>query len=147
MTERRKPRKRKRAVSVDACARSTAKLPAGESKIVRLTLSRTQVARLRKAMKRRRGLTVTLQIVATAAAGEPTAVSRRLVGQRLIRRLAASAVAPDAQAVLSFGAVAGGVRRRAMRRARGGCSSASPARAARGTPRTAAGAARTPRRC
>ena len=55
------------------------RLPAGESKIVRVKLTRAQVARLRKAMKRRRGLTVTLQVVATAAAGEPTAVSRRLV--------------------------------------------------------------------
>jgi hypothetical protein len=56
----------------------TTKLPAGETKIVRLTLSRAQVKRLRRQMGRRRGLVVTLQVVATAAAGEPTAVSRRL---------------------------------------------------------------------
>ncbi len=75
VTERSKPRKRKRAVS--ATLRSvTAKLPAGETKIVRLMLSRGQVARLRKAMKRRRGVVVTLQLTAVAAAGEPTAVSR-----------------------------------------------------------------------
>jgi tripartite motif-containing protein 71 len=80
VTERGKPRKRKRAVSVTLRAVRT-RVPAGESKIVRLTLSRAQVTRLRSAMKRRRGLTVTLQIVATAAAGEPTAVSRRLVAR------------------------------------------------------------------
>jgi hypothetical protein len=33
---------------------------------------------MRKAMGRRRGLAVTLQVVATAAAGSPTAESRRL---------------------------------------------------------------------
>ena len=82
LTERGKPRRRKRAVSVTLRAART-KVPAGESKIVRLTLSRAQVARLRKAMKRRRGLTVTLQIVATAAAGEPTVISRRLDRTRL----------------------------------------------------------------
>ena len=77
VTERSKPRKRKRAVSVTLKA-VTAKLPAGETKVVRLTLSRAQVARLRKAMRSRRGVVVTLQLTAVAAAGEPTAVSRRL---------------------------------------------------------------------
>jgi DNA-binding beta-propeller fold protein YncE len=77
VTERHKPRKRKRAVSVSLHQVETT-IPAGESKVVRLTLSRAQVKRLRKAMGRRRGLTVTLQVVATAAAGAPTAESRRL---------------------------------------------------------------------
>ena len=77
VTERSKPRKRKRAVSA-TLRPVTAKVPAGETKIVRLTLSRGQVARLRKAMKQRRGVVVTLQLTAVAAAGEPTAVSRRL---------------------------------------------------------------------
>jgi DNA-binding beta-propeller fold protein YncE len=77
VTERNKPSKRKRAVSA-TLRPATTTVPAGETKVVRLTLSATQVARLRKAMKGRRGLVVTLQIVATAAAGEPTAVSRRL---------------------------------------------------------------------
>jgi tripartite motif-containing protein 71 len=80
VTERGKPRKRKRAASATLRAVRT-KIAAGESKIVRLTLSRSQVARLRKAMRRRRGLTVTVQIVATAAAGEPTAVSRRSIAR------------------------------------------------------------------
>ena len=77
VTERSKPRKRRRAFSVSLRGAKT-KVPAGESKIVRLTLTSAQVRRMRKAMGKRRGLTVTLQIVATAAAGAPTAVSRRL---------------------------------------------------------------------
>jgi tripartite motif-containing protein 71 len=77
LTERHKPRKRKRAFSI-SLRPVTARLQAGDSKIVRITLTRTQVARLRKAMKRRRGLTATLQVEATADAGEPTTVSRSL---------------------------------------------------------------------
>ena len=80
LTERDKPKKRKRAVSV-ALRAATATLQAADSKIVRVTISRAQVARLRKAMKRRRGLTVTLQIEATAAAGDPTTVSRSLTAR------------------------------------------------------------------
>ncbi|MDQ3723344.1 MAG: NHL repeat-containing protein, partial [Actinomycetota bacterium] len=80
LTERDKPRKRKRAVSI-SLRPVTSKLQAAESKIVRLKLSRTQVARLRKAMKSRRGLTVTLQVEATADAGDPTTVSRRLTAR------------------------------------------------------------------
>ena len=56
----------------------TTKLPAGETKVVRLTLSRTQVRGLRRALGRRKGMTLTLQLVATADAGEPTTVSRRV---------------------------------------------------------------------
>ncbi|HEV7806927.1 MAG TPA: NHL repeat-containing protein [Solirubrobacteraceae bacterium] len=78
-TERAKPRKRKRAVSV-SLREVKATVPAGETKVVRLTLSRRQVKRLRKAMGRRRGLTLTLQVLATAAAGAPAAVDRRLLG-------------------------------------------------------------------
>ena len=81
LTERRKPRRRKRAVSV-SLRPTTARLPAGESKIVRVRLTRAQVARLRTAMKRRRALTVTLQVEATADAGEPTTVSRSLTAVR-----------------------------------------------------------------
>jgi hypothetical protein len=78
LTERAKPRKRKRAVSV-SLREVTATVAAGETKVVRLTLSRAQVKRMRKAMKNRRGLTVTLQVVATASVGAPTAVSHRLL--------------------------------------------------------------------
>jgi DNA-binding beta-propeller fold protein YncE len=80
LTERSKPRKRKRAFSV-SLRPTIAKLPGGESKVVRIKLTRTQIARLRRAMKARRGLTVTLQIEATADAGEPTTVSRSLTAR------------------------------------------------------------------
>jgi sugar lactone lactonase YvrE len=80
LTERDKPRKRKRAVSI-SLRPASAKLAAAESKIVRVKLSRTQVARLRRAMGRRRGLTVTLQVEATADAGDPTTVSRSLTAR------------------------------------------------------------------
>jgi tripartite motif-containing protein 71 len=80
LTERNKPRKRKRAFSLSLRPASV-KLAAGESKIVRVRLTRTQVARLRRAMKARRGLIVTLQVEATADAGEPTTVSRSLTAR------------------------------------------------------------------
>jgi tripartite motif-containing protein 71 len=78
LTERSKPRKRRKAVSV-SLRPVTTKLPAGETKVVRLTLSHTQVARLRRALGRRKGLTLTLQVLATADAGDPTTVSRRQI--------------------------------------------------------------------
>jgi tripartite motif-containing protein 71 len=78
LTERSKPRNRRKAVSV-SLRPVTTKLPAGETKVVRLTLSRTQVARLRRALGRRKGLTLTLQVLATADAGDPTTVSRRQI--------------------------------------------------------------------
>jgi len=77
LTERSKPRKRRKAVSV-SLRPVTTQLPAGETKVVRLALSRTQVARLRRALGKRRGLTLTLQLLATADAGDPTTVSRRV---------------------------------------------------------------------
>ncbi len=78
LTERSKPRARRKAFSVSLRA-VTVKLPAGEKKVVRLTLSRAQVRSLRRAMQRRKGLTATLQLVATADAGEPTTVSKRIL--------------------------------------------------------------------
>ncbi|HEV2773952.1 MAG TPA: NHL repeat-containing protein [Solirubrobacteraceae bacterium] len=80
LTERDKPRGRKRAFSI-SLRRATSKLQAAESKIVRVTLTRTQVSRLRRAMGRRRALIVTLQVEATAEAGDPTTVSRRLTAR------------------------------------------------------------------
>ena len=80
LTERDKPRKRKRAFSL-SLRPAKARLQAAESKIVRVKLTRAQVARLRRAMGRRRGLTVTLQIEATADAGDPTTVGRRLTAR------------------------------------------------------------------
>ena len=80
LTERQKPRKRKRAVSITLTA-ATTKLQAAESRIVRVKLARKQIARLRKAMGRRRGLTATLQVQASADAGDPTTVSRSLTAR------------------------------------------------------------------
>jgi hypothetical protein len=77
LTDRTKPRKRKRALSV-SLRTTTIKLPAGDTKVIRLAASARSVARLRRAMKRRRGLAVTLQLVAAAEVGEPTVVSKRL---------------------------------------------------------------------
>lgn len=77
LTERSKPRRRNKAFSV-SLRPVTTKLPAGETKVVRLTLSRTQVRALRRALGKRTGMTLTLQLVATADAGDPTTVSRRL---------------------------------------------------------------------
>ena len=80
LTERNKPRRRKRAFSI-SLRPTVVRLAAGGSKIVRLRLTRAQVARLRKAMGSRSRLTVTLQIEATADAGEPTTVSRSLTAR------------------------------------------------------------------
>jgi DNA-binding beta-propeller fold protein YncE len=80
LTERNKPRRRKRAFSV-SLRPAKVQLRAGDSKIVRVRLSRTQVARLRRAMRARRALTVSLQVEATADAGEPTTVSRSLTAR------------------------------------------------------------------
>jgi hypothetical protein len=80
VTERNKPRRRKRAFSV-SLRPARVKLAAAESRIVRVRLSRTQVARLRRAMKARHGLTVTLQVEATADAGEPTTVGKSLTAR------------------------------------------------------------------
>jgi DNA-binding beta-propeller fold protein YncE len=76
LTERAKPKRRKKAFSV-SLRPVTTQLPAGETKVVRLTLSRTQVKQLRRALGKRRGLTLTLQLVATADAGDPTTISKR----------------------------------------------------------------------
>ncbi len=75
--ERTKPRRRKRAAAVDL-RRTRARLPAGESRLVRVKLTAAQVRRLRRAMNRRRGLTVLLEVEAVADAGDPTTYSRRL---------------------------------------------------------------------
>lgn len=80
LTERNKPRKRKRAFSV-SLRPAKVELAAGDSRIVRVRLTRTQVARLRRAMRARRALTLTLQVEATADAGEPTTVSRSLTAR------------------------------------------------------------------
>lgn len=80
LTERRRPRGRRRAVSV-SLRRTTVRLHAGETRVLRLRLSSRQRRRLRRALGRRTGLTATLQLVATGEAGEPTTVTRRVVAR------------------------------------------------------------------
>jgi DNA-binding beta-propeller fold protein YncE len=53
-------------------------IPAGTSKIVRLTITKADAAKLKKALKGKKGLDVTLQLDATAAAGPPTSQQTRL---------------------------------------------------------------------
>ncbi|WP_027004664.1 NHL repeat-containing protein [Conexibacter woesei] len=53
-------------------------IPAGTSRIVRLQISKAQAAKLRKALGRQKGLDVTLQLEATAAAGQPTSEAERI---------------------------------------------------------------------
>jgi hypothetical protein len=69
------PRGRKR---VTVTLRAAVQLPAGDSKIVRLTLTTPQAARLRKALRSRRGLDGDLRLMATASAGAPSEVTSRL---------------------------------------------------------------------
>jgi hypothetical protein len=63
---------------VTVTLRGAVQLPAGESKILRFTVSAAQAARLRKALRGRRGLDGDLRLVASAAAGEPSEVTSRL---------------------------------------------------------------------
>ena len=77
LTPRSKPPKGRRAVTVKlATVKQT--IPAGESAIVRLALSERDARRLRRALRGRHGLVASLAITATADAGPPTAVDRRL---------------------------------------------------------------------
>jgi tripartite motif-containing protein 71 len=51
-------------------------ISAGGSKVIRLGLKASDVRKLRKALKRQRGLAVTLSLTATASAGDPTSSSQ-----------------------------------------------------------------------
>jgi DNA-binding beta-propeller fold protein YncE len=53
-------------------------IPAGTTKIVRLTITKAQAAKLSKALAGRKGVDVTLQLGATAAAGPPTSETERI---------------------------------------------------------------------
>jgi tripartite motif-containing protein 71 len=77
LTPRARPRRGRRAVTV-TLAQVTRDIAAGESGVIRLTVSRAQVRRLRRALRGRRGLVVRVQLTAAAAAGEPTTVERTL---------------------------------------------------------------------
>ena len=54
-------------------------IPAGTSKIVRLTISKAAAAKLRKALQGKKGLDMTVQLEATAAAGPPTSQTTRIL--------------------------------------------------------------------
>src|SRR3954471_22097346 len=77
LTPRARPAKGHRAVTV-ALGAVKRTIPAGESAIVRLTLTDSGAKRLRRALRGRHGLVASLAITATADAGPPTAVDRRL---------------------------------------------------------------------
>ena len=75
------PPKKHRRVTV-ALATVKLTLGAGDTKIARPTLSRANARRLVKALRGRRALDVNVQISATAATGEPAAVTKRLRATR-----------------------------------------------------------------
>jgi tripartite motif-containing protein 71 len=77
LTPRARPPKGRRAVTV-ATGPVKLNIGAGESAIVRLRLSAADERRLRRALRGRRGLVARVQLTATAAAGPPTVVDRRL---------------------------------------------------------------------
>jgi len=64
-------------VSIDLAAQKLT-IPAGTSKIVRLTISKANAAKLKKALAGKKGVDVSLQLEATASAGEPTSQTTRL---------------------------------------------------------------------
>jgi tripartite motif-containing protein 71 len=77
LAQRSKPRKGHRRATAKLGTQKVA-LPAGETRIVRLALSRSSARRLRRALHGRRGLVATIQVSATASAGEPSEIARRL---------------------------------------------------------------------
>jgi tripartite motif-containing protein 71 len=72
-----RPPKGKKAVTATFRAMKVP-LPAGDTRVVRLALSNADAARLRKALRGRRGLVADLELTATANAGQPTVVSKEL---------------------------------------------------------------------
>jgi DNA-binding beta-propeller fold protein YncE len=81
LAPRAKPRRGHKLVSAALKAPATT-VPAGQTKVVRLALSRRDAARLARALRGRRGLMATLSLSATAAVGEPTTVTQRLSATR-----------------------------------------------------------------
>ncbi len=73
-----KKRKVVKPVSIDL-GQQKLSIPAGTSKIVRLKISKTAAAKLRKALAGKKGLDMTLQLEATAAAGPPTSQTTRIL--------------------------------------------------------------------
>jgi tripartite motif-containing protein 71 len=81
LTSRTPPPKGHAAV-VAALGAQTLTLRAGQTAIVRLALSRTGVARLRRALQGRRGLTALVQVRATATVGAPSILTSRVQATR-----------------------------------------------------------------
>jgi tripartite motif-containing protein 71 len=77
LTQRSRPRKGHSRATAKLGAQKM-RLPAGETRIVRLALSRASARRLRRALHGRRGLVATIQLTATASAGEPSEITKRL---------------------------------------------------------------------
>jgi DNA-binding beta-propeller fold protein YncE len=73
-----KKKKVVKPVSIDL-GQQKLSIPAGTSKILRLTISKTAAAKLRKALKGKKGLDMTVQLEATAAAGPPTSQTTRIL--------------------------------------------------------------------
>jgi tripartite motif-containing protein 71 len=73
-----KKKKVVKPVSIDL-GQQKLSIPAGTSKIVRLTISKTAATKLRKALKGKKGLDMTVQLEATAAAGPPTSQTTRIL--------------------------------------------------------------------
>ncbi len=77
LTQRSTPPRGRRAASVPLGAQRLT-IRAGQTAIVRLRLSRTSAASLRRALKGRRGLTALLQVTATATVGAPSVLTSRV---------------------------------------------------------------------
>jgi tripartite motif-containing protein 71 len=73
-----KKKKVVKPVSIDLAPQKLT-IPAGTSKIVRLVVPKAEADKLKKALKGKKGLDVTLQLDATAAAGQPTSQTTRVM--------------------------------------------------------------------
>lgn len=76
-----RPPRRRKAVTV-ALGTVKVALPAGDTKIVRLELSKAKAKRLARGLRGRKSLRVNVQVSAAAATGEPTTVTKRVRATR-----------------------------------------------------------------
>ncbi|MEA2360032.1 MAG: tripartite motif-containing protein 71 [Solirubrobacteraceae bacterium] len=72
-----RPKRHRRAVTV-TLKPIRQQFAAGDTHVVRLTITRAQVTRLRRALHGRRSLLANLEVTATPAAGQPTVVAKEL---------------------------------------------------------------------
>lgn len=77
LTPRAKPPKKAKRVVLKLRGAKVS-VPAGETRIVRVRLSRSEASRLRKALRGRSGLTANVDVTASASVGAPTTVTRQL---------------------------------------------------------------------